>query len=185
MKTILFILAFFHQPIAWDSVHKLQWDNYQGIYDGSGVSASSCTEIVMEESLDSAGGAIFTIKALFHPESSFISPSCSKSAYSLKHEQLHFDITELYARDLRAKLEPLQHTHLQANIDIARYYYEIVIEAWGLGQAAYDNQTMHSQNEENQLKWERFIHLRLKNFKANVNESSPRLRTIRRQQGAY
>ncbi len=185
MKTLLFLLAFFHQPFEWTTAHQLQWSDYQGAYDGSGVSASTCSEIVMTMSKDSAGGAIFTVKSLFHPENSFISPNCSLSEYALGHERLHFDITELYARELRSKLAPLQHTHNQANIDVAGYFYEFVIGAWNLEEENYDAQTEHSQNEEKQLQWEKDVHSRLKNFKADVNESRSRLHTIRRQSGAH
>lgn len=185
MKTILFLLAFFHQPIEWNAEYKLKWSDYQGYYDNSEVSASTCSEIIMTMSKDSSGGVIFDVKALFHPESSFISPTCSRSRYALEHEQLHFDITELYARELRTRLKPFQSTHNQDDVGIANWLYEFVVEEWNIEEDYYDAQTMHSQNKDAQFKWEADVHLRLKSSETNVNQSSPRLRTIRRQPRAY
>lgn len=157
MKTLLFLFLFTNSPFQWESNHKLQWIDYQGVYDNSEASASTCTELYMDMKKDSSGGVVFNVKAIFHPESSFISPTCSKSKYALKHEQLHFDITEVYARQLRLLLHTMQHTKNQNNIKIAGYFYEFVKDEWNRAEDRYDLESLHSQNGFNQRKWERLI----------------------------
>lgn len=157
MKLFLFLLLFTNPSFTWEPSHKLQWSDYQGVYDNSEANASTCTELYMDMNKDSSGGVVFNVKAIFHPESSFISPTCSKSLYALRHEQLHFDITEVYARQLRLLLHTMQHTRNQANVKMAGYFYEFVKDAWNHAEEQYDLESIHSQNEINQQKWNKKI----------------------------
>jgi len=179
MKTILFLLIFIHQPFHWED-HKLSWIDFEGVYDKSEASASSCTELYMDMNLDSIGGVVFNVKAIFHPESSFIAPFCSKSSRALKHEQLHFDITEVYARQLRILLAPLQHTHNQNSVQMSEYYYEFVSKQWNNTERDYDCETDHANKLVVQQMWEiRVANALIKPLKY-ANKSSPRLRKVRR-----
>lgn len=75
-----------------------------------------------------------------------------KSEDLLKHEQLHFDIVEIYSRKLRekflvldkmkSKLEDYISTYNNIRNDLVKY------------QGLYDSETEHSVNKEKQKEWE-------------------------------
>lgn len=178
MKALLFALLFIHPIFEWDSSHKLKWSDFEGVYNGSEESASTCTEISMEMEMDSTGGVVFIVKAIFHPEKSFISPTCSRSEKALKHEQLHFDIAEVYARQLRLLLHTMQHTHNQANVTMAGHFYAWTQQAWNHAEDVYDLESEHSQNEIGQKKWETIIRDSLAKSTHYANKSDRWLRTV-------
>lgn len=175
MKALLIALLFITPAFEWDADRKLQWSDFEGVYDSSDVSASTCSEISMEMLKDKEGGAVFIVKAIFHPEKSFVSPTCSKSLKALQHEQLHFDITEVYARKLRTLLHTMQHTHNQANIEIAGYFYDINRKQWDHAQSQYDLESEHSENDEAQKQWERIVKIALNKSIEYGNKSNPGL----------
>ncbi len=83
----------------------------------------------------------------------------SRNAYSLDHEQLHFDIGEAFARRLSVKLAEIQgrgSTPLQAREDLTRRLQQsleaAVHEMWEL-QERYDGETEHGQRKRKQKKW--------------------------------
>ncbi len=73
----------------------------------------------------------------------------------LKHEQLHFDICELYGRRFYAEIlglrkQELTFETLDETLERLREDYEII-------QDRYDMETGHSTNTEAQHRWERII----------------------------
>lgn len=73
----------------------------------------------------------------------------------LRHEQLHFDLTELAARKIRQRLEGLQRAcatpGATATIEKA---IDDIERAWLDEQGAYDKQTDHGTNLVRQKQWE-------------------------------
>lgn len=69
----------------------------------------------------------------------------------LSHEQLHFDISELYARKFRKQLEEYE---VSRNVrkDVASIYKNLEKERVQF-QLMYDSITDHSLNKEVQIKW--------------------------------
>src|SRR5690606_40361550 len=60
----------------------------------------------------------------FNPHLSWVVPA-SRNDYLLKHEQLHFDITELHARKLRRELANISVEKLGKNAkEVLNAYYE-------------------------------------------------------------
>ncbi len=95
----------------------------------------------------------YTVETFFYTDKSWVRPD-SKSDYLLKHEQLHFDISELYARKLREKLAKVDSSKL--NKDSSKYlnklYEEVAAERVEM-QDQFDKETDHSKNKETELKW--------------------------------
>lgn len=104
---------------------------------------------------------------LFICKESFLKDS---SESLLKHEQLHFDITELYARKMRQQLSqknPDKEKSISAAIQ--KTYNSIVIDL-NNEQNRYDKETIHGTNEINQLQWMDSIHKQLNQLE-NYTES--------------
>lgn len=108
--------AFIPDVVIWSVSRPLTWDDFKaspgasnnneaamsavGLYGTFGRSAScsgsgpvTCT----------ARPTSLTIRAQFHTVESWVSPD-SKTADVLDHEQLHFDIAEVYARKLKEEM---------------------------------------------------------------------------------
>jgi len=76
--------------------------------------------------------------------------------YILKHEQLHFDICELYGRKLYKEILSLIRSNRlnQRNIDKIQSKLK---KQYSNYQKTYDNETNHSINVKEQHKWERKV----------------------------
>jgi hypothetical protein len=153
MNVLLALLLLITPPFEWSKTRKLQWSDFQREYRGESVQGETCSGLEMAEDRDGHGGVVFTVNAVFHPELSFVSPDCSRSPYALEHEQLHFDITELYARQLRMALSVIQHTHKQSEADVAGDFFDIVKQAWAQEEDLYDKECNPSMNRAEQARW--------------------------------
>ncbi len=87
----------------------------------------------------------------------------SRNAYTLDHEQLHFDIAEAVARRLAVELASLEGRgtlRQEARVDLARRLQERLDV--GLGELAelqgrYDGETVHGTRKKKQKKWARSV----------------------------
>lgn len=108
----------------------------------------------------------YEVKSYFNPYSSWVVPG-SESEYLLKHEQLHFDITELHARKLRKKLAAVESSQLGNNPKplLSRIYQSIEKERAQM-QAKFDRETNHSLNKEAEARWRDYVKREMKKFEA-------------------
>ena len=74
----------------------------------------------------------FSIKTYFDPNESWM---LLKNDYVLQHEQIHFDLTELYARKMRKSVESLRQKNI-TNISI----YRKKIQQWNIMKEKASNQ---------------------------------------------
>ncbi len=110
-------------------------------------------------------GVTADVSTYFDPAKSWIKPNANEAI--LKHEQLHFDITEIYARELRKRIKTLQKTvndteQLNADIKYAFKFYAVLMEK---EQNRYDKETNHSIITDMQKKWADSVVIRLQNLK--------------------
>jgi predicted secreted Zn-dependent protease len=86
----------------------------------------------------------------------------------LQHEQLHFDIAELFARKLRKDLS--RKTSINDNNEIYfKGIYKNVINECIAMQLQYDRETNHSRNRQFQVLWEGAIQEKLQQL-SNYNK---------------
>jgi len=145
--------------LTWDETSPLSWDMFQGaINNNSKAVALTASGLTFGYTFEQTNRNIVSFKAKvyahFYPHNSWVKPD-SKTTYILGHEQLHFDITELYARMFRKELSGLrisnnlkqriEEIHRRINMDLDKM------------QNLYDTESNHSINEEAQLRWEREV----------------------------
>ena len=155
------------ETIEWREDHKLQWSDFKGVVDTNSdavaLTASGITfSFSLRQSNDRYTGFESKVVAHFYPNKSWYLKDRGND-HVLAHEQLHFDITELHVRQLRygiAQLrvsqsikEELQALHKAANENLANM------------QRAYDAQSQHSINKEQQALWSQFVKEELEKFK--------------------
>lgn len=150
--------------ISWSNEYKLQWSDFQGeIVTSEDAAASTASGLTFGYSLSNTGNTIDSfeskVQAYFYPKKSWYLPE-KANAHILGHEQLHFDITELFARKFR---KSLQEVSLTGNIKnkLQILHSSINKELYQL-QRVYDDETNHSINKEAQKQWELVIAEELK-----------------------
>ena len=97
-----------------------------------------------------------TARASFDPASSWVRDPARLTPALLRHEQLHFDLTEVYARRLRQQLALLQLPCEQMSPAFQRLS-QAGYAAWQLAEDAYDRDTRHGLDAAQQARWEQLV----------------------------
>jgi hypothetical protein len=94
-----------------------------------------------------------TVRAVFMPTESWVREASKATPNLLRHEQVHFDITELYARKLRQKisLAKFDCEHLQPRF---KNMSNALFAEWQKEEARYDQETNHGLTTDRQRGWE-------------------------------
>ncbi len=138
--------------IYWSEDYKLSWDDFKGEprYDYANISAITSSGIIHYKGCRN-GKIIYKVKAYFEKNESWVKEE-ALTDHHLEHEQIHFDITELYARKLRKLLSEQefycgQEAEFEAFVD--RF-----LDNWEMMQQAYDAHTRHSMDKVSQKDWQ-------------------------------
>ena len=143
---------------TWSENRKLQWVDFQGTaYPNADEVAMAATSV--EFNYSTKGDKIsWTVTSKFFPKASWTKIH-TENEEVLKHEQLHFDITELYARTLRKALK--ENIFSRADLNKIRVISDQVLDQWSKEQDNYDKKTNHGINKQQQKYWENTIEKRL------------------------
>ncbi len=148
--------TFAQSTIKWSENRKLTWKDFKGSPNKNieGSALTTCKiEIQPVNVLVDEKGNIKNYKslkavAIFFPELSWVK---KKKAHLLIHEQLHFDIVELYTRKLNRKFDELKEKKIAKFESYLKAYKSLWAECRGT-QQLYDKETEHGQLiEENQI----------------------------------
>ena len=92
--------------ILWSSDRKLKWEDFKGAIDttNSMVQASTFSEIEVVKSYFENGLPKYIVESHFIKSKSWTN---SRDDYVLSHEQLHFDISELFKRKIVKSFDSL------------------------------------------------------------------------------
>lgn len=173
MKPYLLIILFllFHTTFAQDASHQnnnseivwspetsIKWDNFQGELDpniiGSAMTIYSIEiapiDVMVDENDMIQGYENLTCYAKFHKNLSW---TVTDNQSVLKHEQLHFDIAEIFARKLRNKFEELK-AQKDARFSSYTEAYNRIWKNCRQYQMQYDKLTDHGRNLEVNNTWQ-------------------------------
>jgi len=153
-------ITLFSQPEAddfsWKNKQSLTWSNYKGKAPRDTQMAaftSSKTRYSVEES---GSYLIVMLETYFNPHRSWVRDDARKDVL-LKHEQLHFDISELYRRKCLAELKQipsLKQSNAEAWLkNIFSKYSQLCADF----QSNYDADTDHGLLRDKQIWYEQFI----------------------------
>jgi hypothetical protein len=147
-----------HDAVAWSGARRLRWSDF----------ASSAPKAGDEGALTAYSifygvrcvGETFEFRAVagFLPHDSWVRPDVvadrAVSERTLRHEQTHFDLTEVFARRLRKAFSDLYEPCRRADTDLdalaSRY-----IRAERTEQQRYDEETHHGLVAAQQSTWDR------------------------------
>lgn len=153
------------EGIPWSTDWRLRWEDFQGaVPDDASAAATTASGISYSYQAEWEGrGEVrvaFVVEAHFYPQESWYRPEVCND-HILGHEQLHFDIAEVFARKLRRRLESKTYTK-NIKAEVRRVYQQTVRELSKF-QNQYDRETDYSRNRENQLLWNELIGKMLNN----------------------
>lgn len=146
------------ETISWTPDRKLQWEDFKGRpFKTAWAAAVTASGITYEFSSVETDGALkldIQISTHFYPDESWYQPALVNGVI-LSHEQLHFDIAELFARKMR---KIVAETNFTSNVkaEIKKIYSDILKELSAF-QKKYDFETNFSRNIEKQIAWNRKI----------------------------
>ena len=152
--------------MSWNESYKLSWLDFKDT-PNKHVSAVATTAsgITFGFSVSTSDDQVvnFTseVHAHFYPEKSWYKKERADS-HVLGHEQLHFDITELYARKFRHRIDQIKVSN-SVRGQLKTLHNTINKELSQL-QNRYDSETNYSRNVDAQTKWKTYIADELKKF---------------------
>ncbi|MEX0290509.1 MAG: DUF922 domain-containing protein [Flavobacteriaceae bacterium] len=147
-----------YETILWSSDHRLSWDDFKAKPSGpSRAAAITASGISYQFSTMESNGEYeldYTVSTYFYPNKSWYQPEVCDEVI-LSHEQLHFDISELFARKMRRILEETRFTK-NVKSEVKSIYRKINKELAEF-QNLYDDETNFSRDREQQLLWNKKI----------------------------
>ncbi|WP_019949065.1 DUF922 domain-containing protein [Hymenobacter aerophilus] len=150
--------------VVWSAARPLTWDDFRARPNTDRLAA------LTSSSIDATIGCVdfhFSgkVQATFAPSESWVRNATQASPALLRHEQLHFDLTEVHARMLRQKLSLVKFDclHLQPAFNNLT---KVAFLAWQRDEARYDQETNHGLNAPKQAEWEQKTRQRLEQFAA-------------------
>ena len=170
LKILLLFLPFLGHALqadednafAWEAGSQLTWADFRGVPPGdktvAATTASGISYSFKTRGLPGQYTLDYEVIAYFYPEKSWYHPELS-DAVVLMHEQLHFDITELFARKMH---KILSGRTFSGNVrgEVRQIFSKINKELKAF-QDRYDLETDFSRNWEAQEQWNKRIAKRL------------------------
>ena len=146
------------EKIQWKENQKLTWEDFLGkpVRSASFV-ASTNTGISFRYSYSIKNEDVnveYSVESFFQPQGSWYIPE-KVSPYILRHEQAHFDISELHARILRKNLKGRKFSK-KVKSEIEGIYQQVEQKRRAM-QTKFDAESDHSRDEEKENFWQKYI----------------------------
>ena len=140
--------------IFWSPGRKLQAGDYKGAPEtGSRFGAVSIFPIICNYETDSTSHDLqFHVYAYFDRNASWIKPENKNDPDLLSHEQVHFDIVEVYVRIIKQRIREYQQQGKKKEADYVQLVNTLLDEEEET-QRRYDEETDLSRNEVQQKLW--------------------------------
>lgn len=160
-----FILLISAQKIYWSETKKLTWNDFKGKSNlGKDSSVVAFANVGMGYSAETTTNPKAPVKikvSVFFDQQKSWKVDYIKGDRVLHHEQLHFDIAELFGRKLRKKIvEKIKNSQDYQTIFVD--IYKTNLAEYKSFQNQYDKETNHGLNEEKQLFYNNLIAEELK-----------------------
>lgn len=152
-----FVSAQDYEVIVWSPDLNLTWSDFKAQPSNNRAAATTASGITYRYTTDVIGDVMkvdFTITAHFYPNKSWYRPELVDT-HILEHEQLHFDISEIFARKMHERMATTKFTR-NVRKEVRKIYNQINKEMNDF-QDTYDTETNFSRNREQQEFWKQKI----------------------------
>jgi hypothetical protein len=141
--------------LSWTETRKLSWEDFKGEPKEHTPYSAACNwQIDYHYKYDLSSGNVeltFNVQSYFNQMNSWSKKSEETEAL-LSHEQLHFDIAEVHARELRKRFSERKFDKSNFKQEISKVFREVLDDCHKI-QKQYDNETEHGLNDSLQTKW--------------------------------
>lgn len=152
----------YEKTISWDTRRPLKISNFKGSTEKRPFQAETYSTLrYFAKPNPLSGKSVVVVESAFDCDLSYFIPSDRDSAV-LGHEQLHFDITELYARKFRKMIVTETPRYKMFLADHERLFAAILKE-WQLKQDEYDSEVYADRSK--QAKWNTWVQEELLKYK--------------------
>lgn len=137
------------ESISWNEFYRLQWYDFQGEPDENSRGDAGAAVQIKAKPFLVKKQIRYEVVALFNRNKSW---ARDRSPLLLAHEQLHFDIAELYARKIRKKVHELNERGVR---DLSIYntaIQKLLLES-NQADEQYDLETLHGALSKKQTAW--------------------------------
>lgn len=143
--------------LVWDATTMLTWDDFQGKPDVTAKGDAASKVSIRATPYKKQTKLYYDVNTIFHRNQSWCK---TPSVDLLRHEQIHFDIAELYARKARMAISSLKRKGVR---DVKVYNAAIseIFEESNLFDAQYDHETVHGASRKKQTEWEYSVRIEL------------------------
>ncbi|WOD45257.1 hypothetical protein [Hwangdonia lutea] len=147
--------------LLWNHNKKIEWSDFRGkVPNDKGLKlAVTSSEISIKASFYKGEIPVYIVKSYFNKNESWTS---TKSIKHLIHERLHFDITELFSRRIRHKLDLLMKEGVK-DVNVYKKAYRKLLDDYSNEQNKYDSEVYF--NNEKQHEWIKNVHKELEELK--------------------
>ncbi len=164
-KLILFVLmatlaatpaakAYSQDTISWRANRPLTWSDYRARPEAGSPFAAITTAGIGYRLSYTRRSMKATVFCYMLPARSWVKSTARKTL--LTHEQLHFDITEIYARRLQKAFNAYRFRFQTVSRDLNRLFEKIDKEK-NKANEQYDRETNFSLNDTQQARWGRKV----------------------------
>lgn len=147
-----------NDTVIWQSNYTLTMTDFKGKVPANKALGGQVMSGIVFFVREREGTPYFVVEAIIVKSKSFIRDS---SLYALNHEQMHFNITEIFARKLRMRLTKLNFAKVSNIQRKLQEQYDKIGAELSAYQDRYDRETEHGQNPAKQKIWNEKIMLEL------------------------
>lgn len=148
----------YEREIEWNKNRKLTWEDFKGkpITNSNVGALTYCGFGFQSNRVTLFKSAKIFVKNTFNCDLSWVRPDQIKRKELLEHEQGHFDLSEIYARLLRTKLNERKLTIANLNTEGNLIFTE-VYKSYLDKQEQYEKETEYGLNRTEQQRWNTYI----------------------------
>jgi hypothetical protein len=135
--------------LEWNEYYKLSWDDFQGIPSTESHGDAATSVQIKAKPFYIKDEIHYDVYAYFNRQKSW---KREQTPDLLQHEQLHFDIAELYARKIRQEIMRLKSLNVN-DVDRMNSAVRLLLEESNRVDIQYDAETLHGSFPKKQKYW--------------------------------
>jgi hypothetical protein len=152
------------RAVPWAADRPLAWTDFRAPAPAAGPEGALTAYSLLQGVRCTGAVFEFRVRAAFLPDQSWVKPAvladATLSASTLRHEQTHFDLTEVHARLMRQYFARLYEPCRQDE-RVLRQAADRFVAAEAADQARYDGDTRHGLVATAQTRWNADVRRRL------------------------
>jgi predicted secreted Zn-dependent protease len=145
----------------WNEFYDLQWHDFQGKRTEDAIGDAGTVVQIKAKPYMLKKKIRYDVYAYFSRKKSW---AVDTSNALLRHERLHFDIAEVYARKIRKKIQELSDRNVN-DVKVYNAAIQELLEESNDADRLYDIQTLHGSLPKRQAEWTRKVRQELLDLK--------------------